>query len=88
MRISAVATNEEKKTKKSVQLRFAVYQLETGSYQFGATKFLPGVILEIPGSIELPDEDQPVVRVFETRELAIKNLDKLQTQFNAKRGKV
>ena len=84
----AAATNDEKKTKKSVPSRFAVYQLETGSYQFGATKCLPDTILEMPGSIELPDEDPPVVRVFETRELAQKNLEKLQTQFGAKKGKV
>ncbi len=84
----AVAINEEKKTKKSVQPRFALYQMETGSYQFGVTKCLPGVILEMPGVIELPDEDPPVVRVFETRELAQKNLEKLQTQFKAQKGKV
>ena len=80
--------NDEKKTKKASLSQFAMYQLETGSYQFGATKCVPGVILEMPRSIELPEEDPPVVKVFETRELAQKNLEKLQTQFNAKKGKV
>ena len=81
----AAVTN---KTKRSTPSKFAVYQPETGSYQFGSTKCLPGVIVEMPGSIELPEEDPPVVKVFESRELAQKNLEKLQTQFNGKKGKV
>ena len=68
--------------------RFGVYQLETGSYQFGETRFLPGIVTPYPASVELSEEDDVPVKSFVTAELAQVNLAKLLKQLEAKKGQL
>ena len=68
--------------------RFGVYQLETGSYQFGETRFVPGVVTPYPASAELSEEDDVPVKSFATAELAQVNLAKLLKQLEAKKGQL
>ena len=79
--------NIPKNTKPVKAARFGVYQLETGSYQFGEATFTPGVVTPYPASVELQEDNVPV-KSFATVELAQANLAKLINQSAAKKGQL
>jgi hypothetical protein len=64
---------------------FGLYQLKTGSYTLGDTRFAPLTVAAVPESTkELACEDNSPVKFFDTEDAAKEALAKLKTKFEAK----
>jgi hypothetical protein len=67
---------------------FGVYQLATGSYTLGETKFEPLTPLAVSPEVkELACEETSPVKFFDTREAADKNLVTLKAKFDLQKTK-